>query len=77
MAKRVAKSRPRLRTIYKTARVGPVYFTVVRDSEWDEYRVRQYVDGVVHEERDYFTPDKEDAMETAKFLIMTETLLWP
>lgn len=65
IAERVAGALPRLRTIHKTPQAGIRYWTVVRDTEWNEYRVRQYTNGVVREEFDYFTTDKEDAFATA------------
>lgn len=35
---------------------------VHRDSNWDEYRVRNYFDGVPHESADYFCSDKQEAL---------------
>jgi hypothetical protein len=37
------------------------------DSEFDEYLVKFYVRGVRKEHADYFTPDKCDALDTAKY----------
>ena len=65
MAERMSQSRPRLRRIHKTPQAGIRYWTVVWDSEWEEYRVRQYTNNVVREEFDYFTTDIDDAFATA------------
>lgn len=37
---------------------------VYRDSEWQEYVVRLYVDGKLQPNADYFTNNKEDALST-------------
>jgi hypothetical protein len=40
------------------------------DREWQEYRVKLYVDGIYQgEDSDYHTDDKEDAFDTAKALV--------
>ena len=39
---------------------------VYKDREWDEYRVRHYVDGKHHEPSDYHCDDLEDAKGTAE-----------
>lgn len=45
-------------------------YTVLRDAEWDEYRVRHYVwqqnRYVYNVGEDYHTSDKEDAISHAK-----------
>lgn len=38
---------------------------VYRDSEFGEYRVRLYICGTLHAGADYFTGDKDDAIDTA------------
>lgn len=38
---------------------------VYRDSAWNEFRVRLYLDGKLHAPADYFTGEKADAIETA------------
>jgi hypothetical protein len=48
-----------------TLQAGPDHVTVYRDSEWDEYRVRFYYDGKLHEPADYHDDDKQSAMDTA------------
>lgn len=39
---------------------------ILWDSDWEEYIVRFYKDGVYMAESDYYTDDKEDALDTAK-----------
>jgi hypothetical protein len=45
-------------------------YTVLRDAEWDEYRVRHYIwrqnKYDYNVEQDYHTSDKEDAISHAK-----------
>ena len=48
---------------------GNVTAKVYRDSEWNEFRVRFYFDGILNEDADYFTTDKEDAIESANFAV--------
>ena len=38
---------------------------VYRDAEWNEYRVKFYLNGHHMQEEDYHTDDKQDAMDTA------------
>lgn len=38
---------------------------VYRDADWSEYRLRFYPGGVLREEADYFTDDKDDAIGSA------------
>lgn len=40
-------------------------FRVVRDSEWNEYIVKYYIDGKEQIEWSYHTDDKQDAIDTA------------
>lgn len=42
---------------------------VYRDAEWQEYRVKFFVNGQHNEPADYHTNDKEDAIGTAKLVI--------
>jgi hypothetical protein len=35
------------------------------DSEWNEFRVRLYINGALNSAADYHTDDKEDAANTA------------
>jgi len=39
---------------------------VYRDSEWNEYRVKFYRNGVYQEKADMHTDDKDDAIGTAE-----------
>ncbi len=43
---------------------------VYRDSEWNEYRVRLYIDGRLHAAADYFTDCKSDALATARAMVL-------
>jgi len=45
---------------------GRHHAKVYKDSEWNEHRVKFYTDGKHHEEADYHTDDKNDAVDTAK-----------
>lgn len=47
------------------ARTAKVY----RDSNWNEYRVRLYARGRLDEAADYFTDDKQDAIDTAAAMV--------
>ena len=42
---------------------------VYHDSDWQEYRVRLYIDGVLYKTADYFTSDADDAIETAAAMV--------
>ena len=42
---------------------------VYRDAEWDEYRVKFFVDGVHQVDADYHCVDRADAVETAAAMI--------
>lgn len=44
---------------------------VYRDSEWNEYRVRFFRGGKYESAADYHTDDKQDALDTATFVIGT------
>jgi hypothetical protein len=49
-----------------TKRVAKVY----RNSEWDEYQVKYYRNGIYQSEADSFTDDKDDAVGTAEHFIL-------
>jgi hypothetical protein len=53
--------------IYKTEQVnGKIQAKVYRDNEWNEYRTRFYdADGKLMLPADYYTGDKQDAIESA------------
>ncbi len=55
----------KIHTETRGARVVKVY----RDSEWCEFRCRLYVAGVLQSDADYFTGDRDDALETAKAMV--------
>ena len=38
---------------------------VVFDTDWEEYQVWLYTDGIRYEDGDYFTDDKDDAIQSA------------
>ena len=38
---------------------------VIFDTDWEEYQVWLYTDGVRYEDGDYFTDDKDDAIQSA------------
>lgn len=42
---------------------------VFRDSDWEEYRVRPYINGELHAGADYHTSDKSDAIATAAAMV--------
>lgn len=42
---------------------------VYRDVEFNEYRVKLYINGVWRADADYFTDDKADALQTANVMV--------
>ena len=38
---------------------------VIFDTDWEEYQVWLYSDGIRYEDGDYFTDDKDDAIQSA------------
>jgi len=54
------------RKLLQTQSGGKMTAKVYRDSETNEFVVKFYVDGVYQTEADYFTDDKQDAMDTAR-----------
>ena len=42
---------------------------VYRDSDWNEYRVKFFIDGVHQVDADYHTDDKADAISTAESIV--------
>ena len=60
------------RKLIKTIGTSP-QAKVYKDSEWGEYVVKLYsLDGNHLAQGDYFTGDKEDAIETAKHMVARE-----
>ena len=53
---------------------GVVQARVYRDVEWDEYRVKLYINGVYEETADYHTDDKHDAIQTADVMAMNANI---
>lgn len=51
----------KIATIENSGRVAKIY----RDAEFNEYSVRFVIDGVEQKDADYFTSDKQDAIDTA------------
>jgi hypothetical protein len=51
-----------------TIEVGQARVLVQRDAEWDEYRARLYVAGVLQPDADYHTSDKDDALATGRYM---------
>lgn len=50
---------------------GVAKVIVQRDCEWQEYRARLYVAGVLKADADYHTTDKCDALHTAQTMVHT------
>jgi len=42
---------------------------VYRDTEWDEYSVRVFKKGIEQVMASYHTPDKQDALDTAREMV--------
>lgn len=57
------------RKLIHTATAGKHTAKVYRDAEWNEYRTRFYVDGVLNAEADAFTTDKADALQSAQAIV--------
>ena len=53
-----------MRKIYETT-TGSHRYAVHYSTEWQEYRVRLYANGIAYPAADYFTSDKADAIDTA------------
>jgi len=56
-----------------TTTLGDKVAKVYRDSEFNEYRVRLYIQGKLNEPADYFTGDKDDAIDTAFAMVRHAT----
>jgi len=55
-----------------TSAEATVTAKVYRDAKWNEYRVRFYFNGQLNPEADYFTTDKQDALDTANSIKVKE-----
>lgn len=62
-----------LRLIH-TVTNGPATCKVYRDAEWNEYRVRLFVNGKLNKAADSHTNDKQDAIDTARAMALHEKL---
>lgn len=53
-------------TLRKIAEASDMGCTVkvYRDAEWQEYRVRSYISGILLADADYHTSDRQDAMDS-------------
>jgi hypothetical protein len=56
-----------LRLIHKTPRIDGKQIKVYRSAATDEYIVRFYANGIHMDASDYFTTDKQDALDTATY----------
>lgn len=52
---------------------GVLMAKVYRDAEWNEYRVKFYRDGRHQSNADMHTDDKQDAIDTAKFMCLVKS----
>lgn len=57
-----------MKKVYETA-YGRNRVTVHWNREWEEYRVRTYVDGRANDAADYFDSDKESAIAHADHVV--------
>jgi len=46
---------------------------VFRDSDWNEYRIRLYDNGILNPDADGFEDDKDSAIATAKAMVWFPT----
>jgi hypothetical protein len=44
-----------------------------RDTDWNEYRVKTYIEGQHQIDADYHTEDKQDALDTARAIVARYT----
>lgn len=44
-----------------------------RDTDWNEYRVKTYIQGQHQQDADYHTDDKQDAIDTAHAIVARYT----
>ena len=58
-------TRRRIHVAQSGERTARVYW----DSDWQEYRVRLYVNGALRAAADYFTDCKTDAIDTAEAMV--------
>jgi hypothetical protein len=56
-----------------TETLGDKTAKVYLDSDWEEFRVRLYIQGELHAPADYHTGDKADAIATAAAMVRADT----
>lgn len=61
-----------MKCVFKSVSMNGKSFKVMRDSEWNEYRVKFYCNDSRLVEADYHTDDKEDAIDTGVAFQMTK-----
>lgn len=54
---------------FTTMKLNALIVKVYRDTEWDEYSVRLFKNGIEQVLASYHTPDKQDALDTAQAMI--------
>lgn len=59
-------------TIINVREKGERRAVTYRDTEWEEFQVRFYEDGVHLAPADYHTGDMEDALDTARAWVQAE-----
>lgn len=57
-------ARKLITSVHDRNRTVKVYY----DSNYDEYVARLYMDGALYAPADYFTDDRDDAIETARLM---------
>jgi hypothetical protein len=58
-------------TIHKASEALTV--KTYKDTNWNEYRVKTYIEGQHQIDADYHTDDKEDALDTARAIVARYT----
>lgn len=58
-----------MRKIATTTKIKTIVANIYRDADTDEYAVKLFVDGKHYEPADYFTSDREDAINTADAMV--------
>lgn len=60
-----------INTIHKASEALTV--KTYKDTNWNEYRVKTYIEGQHQIDADYHTDDKEDALDTARAIVARYT----
>jgi hypothetical protein len=58
-------------TIHKASEALTV--KTYRDTDWNEYRVKTYIEGQHQQDADYHTDCKDDALDTARAIVARYT----